>query len=320
VTLIAAFQCDRAVVICADSQETVGDYHVTVDKIKPQDAGHYQMVIGGAGESGPLIDRFTLDLIRAAQQWPENLTPTDIENRLGALLQVFHLTHVVASSYQSSDFAFIVCVKGKANQEIGLWELRDTVALPVMSYSLIGWEESLYHHELKWLYRGRPWIGQAVQLGLRLFTMAKATSNYIGGPTQVIVVRDNGMHVETPADVALLESRIAEFNDALAGLVLACPDVSIHNAGFRELLAVFEDRVIGLREHYTGRSAIASLVEAVTNPESQGQSYPALPFGSMNVVPRQPDIVAEGSSHHARPREEAPTWPADSSQPERESD
>jgi hypothetical protein len=320
VTLIAAFQCDRAVVICADSQETVGDYRVNVDKIKPTDAGHYQLVIGGAGESGPLIDRFTLDLIRAAGQWPENLTPTEIENRLGALLQVFHLTHVVASSYQSSAFAFIVCVKGKSNEEIGLWELRDTVALPVTRYSLIGWEESLYHHELKWLYRDRPWIGQAVQLGLRLFTMAKATSNYIGGPTQVIVVRDNGIHVETAADVALLESRIAEFNDALAGLVLACPDVSISNAGFRELLTVFEDRVIGLREHYTRRSAIASLVEAVTNPESQGQSDPALPFDSKIAVPRQPDIVAEGSSHHARSREHAPNWTTDATEQERESD
>jgi hypothetical protein len=163
-------------------------------------------------------------------------------------------------------------------------------------------------------------IGQAVQLGLRLFTMAKATSNYIGGLTQVIVVRDNGMHVETQADVALLESRIAEFNDALAGLVLACPDVSIHNARFRELLTVFEDRVIGLREHYTRRSAIASLVEAVTNPESQGQSHPASPLGSMIEVPHKPGIVADGSLRPSRPREEAAPEPAGTPQPEREPD
>jgi hypothetical protein len=112
---------------------------------------------------------------------------------------------VLASTYQSGDFDFIVCVKGKAEEEIGLWTLRDTAVLPVDRYSLIGWEEALYHHELEWLYRGRPWIGQAIQLGLRLFTMAKATSNYVGGETQVIVVRDNGMHVESPADIRELE-------------------------------------------------------------------------------------------------------------------
>lgn len=280
-TLIAAFRCDRAVVICADSQETVGDYRVAVDKIKPRPAGQYEIVIGGAGASGPLIDRFSLDLERAIGGWDSGVPTAEIENRLGALLQTFQSSHVKNSTYKSEDFAFLVCVKDKAREEIGLWELRDTAVLPVESYSLIGWEEALYHHEVAWLYRGRPWIGQGIQLGLRLFTMAKATSNYIGGSTQVIVVRDNGMHVEDPKDIRELEERIAQFNEALADIVLACPDLSIHHGGFSELLAVFEDTVISLREYYFHDTAEAMLGRALADPSYRGDSYAKLPLGTI---------------------------------------
>lgn len=60
-TLIAAFRCDidgdPGVIVCADSQESRGDYRVTVDKIKPRVVHNYDLVLGGAGEIGPLIDR-----------------------------------------------------------------------------------------------------------------------------------------------------------------------------------------------------------------------------------------------------------------------
>ena len=48
VTLIAAIRYVDGVVLCADSQETVGDYRVSVDKIKPRDCNHYELVVGGA--------------------------------------------------------------------------------------------------------------------------------------------------------------------------------------------------------------------------------------------------------------------------------
>jgi hypothetical protein len=65
VTLIAAFRCDHGIVICADTQETVGQFRVSVDKIAPRIAGEYELVIGGAGNCGGLIDDFTENFTRA---------------------------------------------------------------------------------------------------------------------------------------------------------------------------------------------------------------------------------------------------------------
>ena len=49
-TLIAAFKCEieneRGVIICEDSQESYGDYRVTVDKIHPRDANLYGLCFG----------------------------------------------------------------------------------------------------------------------------------------------------------------------------------------------------------------------------------------------------------------------------------
>ena len=53
-TLVAAFRCgapdDPSVVVCADSQETHGHYRVTVERIRPRDAGQYDLIVGDPAE------------------------------------------------------------------------------------------------------------------------------------------------------------------------------------------------------------------------------------------------------------------------------
>jgi hypothetical protein len=53
-TLIAAFRTKEGVAICADTQETVGDYRVTVKKIAPISVAGYQIVIAGSGDADPI--------------------------------------------------------------------------------------------------------------------------------------------------------------------------------------------------------------------------------------------------------------------------
>ena len=58
VTLIAAFPCrDNTALICADSQETQGDYRVTRQKIRPKQCGAFDLMFGGSGRAR-VIDAF----------------------------------------------------------------------------------------------------------------------------------------------------------------------------------------------------------------------------------------------------------------------
>ena len=109
--------------------------------------------------------------------------------------------------------------------------------------------------------------------------MAKDTSNYVGGRTQIIVVRDNGMHVEDAKNINALEERVNTFNRTLAEVVRLCPDLSIPDAEFQASLRVFEDTVNKLRNDYFQSSVIESLQQAMSNPEYKGDSYLQFPIG-----------------------------------------
>ena len=72
-TLIAAFRCHEGVVICADSQETIGDWRAPVKKIIHKDVGEYQVAVGGAGDDGALIDVFVQRFIEEVERKVEML-------------------------------------------------------------------------------------------------------------------------------------------------------------------------------------------------------------------------------------------------------
>jgi ATP-dependent protease HslVU (ClpYQ) peptidase subunit len=63
-TFIASFRCHGGIVMCADSQETIGDYKLIVEKLTPVDAGKYTIALGAAG-LGNLAD----SLLDQVQDW-----------------------------------------------------------------------------------------------------------------------------------------------------------------------------------------------------------------------------------------------------------
>lgn len=273
VTLIAAFKCDQGVVVCADTKETVtlpgrGQYRVRVTKIKPQAAGEYDVVIGGAGDAH-LVDGFTRRLVAAISSWPAALGDAEIESNVSDLLLDYH-SNQVAATPRADALDFIMCLKSKRDPHISLWELRDVEIAPIDTYSLIGWEEPIYDYEVKWLYRDGLRLAQAALLGIRLFTMAKNTSDYVGGDTQLIVITDHGMDALDQEQVDMLKERVQTFNDALAQLVLDLPDTSIEQGKFSDSLKKFQKLVMHVREYYLGHLVGRSLYRAIFDPNWKG--------------------------------------------------
>jgi hypothetical protein len=86
-TLIAAFWCgtpdDPSVVVCADSQETCGHYRVELKKIAPRNAGEYDLIVGGSGEIGDLIDELS-------EYRPADFDRYQVKNRKRDAAGAFH--------------------------------------------------------------------------------------------------------------------------------------------------------------------------------------------------------------------------------------
>src|SRR5882672_4247857 len=125
-TLIAAFRCgtpdDPSVVLCADSQETCGHYRVEVKKIDPRDAGNYDLIVGGSGEIGCLIDELSEYIERDTSQWQSGLSADAARERLSNVLLTYHTNQVALypASDAEKELRFIICARDKnsgANDE-----------------------------------------------------------------------------------------------------------------------------------------------------------------------------------------------------------
>src|SRR6187397_917372 len=119
VTLIAAFQCDTGVVLCADSQETVdiperGSYRVNVNKLEQRDAGKYEVIVGGAGD-GALVDGFVDQFVEMVSRWRSEYRKSQALSAIRRFVRDYHATDIVLSPAHPDDkhLGFIVCLKSK---------------------------------------------------------------------------------------------------------------------------------------------------------------------------------------------------------------
>jgi len=217
-TLIAAIRCVDGVVICADSQETIDDdYRVSVRKIKPRDCNHYDLVVGGAGDIGALIDGQAGAIEESVKEWSSGVTEEDCRIWLEAALATYTDDQVrrYPAELREKILRFVVCVRDKMSRSIYLWKTEANIVEPVDDYVLVGWKDQMYQHEIASLYHERLTRSQATVLGLRLLSLGKATSNYIGDPFQVIAVERGGADADSPDMIEVWQKRIKQTNDAL---------------------------------------------------------------------------------------------------------
>ena len=251
-TLIAAFRCNEGMVLCADQQETIGIHRVSVNKLSPRRYGEYALAIAGSGE-GYLVDGFADKLGRVIQAWPTGVDESSARESITTALLDFHTNEVNLYPTTPNDdklCSFVVCITPKTEDRTFLWQIHGTVILPIERHVLIGVYEAIYNHELRRLYRDRLSMNQAMLLGIHLFSIAKATSTYIGGNTDIIAVLNHRMLSFDADEVRALEQHIGSFNERIASLVLAAPDYDMTKTEFEQLLKDFEQQVIELRAHY----------------------------------------------------------------------
>lgn len=284
-TLIAAFRYRDGAIICADSQETVGCYRVEVEKIKPRDAGNYDLIIGGSGNIATLIDGQADTIERNVKSWPAGLSEEEARRRLETVLISYNVRHVVpfpvtgpADDPIYKVMRFIVCARDRSTSQIYLWKTEATTIECVEDFALVGWDEAIYIHEVRKLYKRNVFAFRCVMLGVHLFALAKATSNWVGGPTQVIGVCDKGMWVEPPQHIGKLEARMEAFDKMTAKLLLECADTITTGSEFDNRLARFHEEAKKLRTEY-----IKEQIRAVRMAELTGNDitpfyydYPAI--------------------------------------------
>lgn len=254
VTLIAAFRCDidnaPGVVICADSQETIGEYRTTVDKIIPREAvGHYDLIVGGAG-IGNIVDGLVNSIERDVKSWEAGI-PEDNARQLLANILADYIENVVRL-YEVADVNekrvdSIICLRDRESGAVYLWKSAGPIVEPVPDFRLVGADIELYQYEVKRLYMPESDVLSTVVLAVHLLSIAKATSNSVEEPFKVVSIGRSGVRVEPAEKVTLLTQRITQVNNMLGKLLRDVPNFTVSDETFSSALELFLNEVFGLR-------------------------------------------------------------------------
>jgi 20S proteasome alpha/beta subunit len=297
-TLIAAFRTDKGAVICADSKESDGYFYVRVDKIDRLDLNAYWAVIGGSGYYGDLIDGLTDVLEQSIEGWAAGLTESAIKNNLSFIFKQYYADEVknFEAKRKEKRMEFVICIQDKNSKEVFLWKANGQLLKRIKTFALIGARTLLYEYEVTRLYgtKGKPWTTRAVALGVHLLALVKATCDWVGGPTKVVIANETGMQRYEPEDVDVLEERARKFSEALAELTLALPDVSTSEGSFIEILGGFEENVLALRGYYLRRLAQSLAQQIGTGMTAIRAELPmpsAIPLGNGITVHNKPGLV-----------------------------
>jgi 20S proteasome alpha/beta subunit len=248
-TLIVGFKCGDSVVLCADSQETRGGLKREVNKLPiiNGDDACVSVVCGGAGQ-GELSDAFVARLGPAMKRSP-TCGEEPLRRELEGIAAGFHQSAVYRSFPGTSDDKFIAGLIGVCDpaRQTYLFKFAGPTVKSVATYDLAGEEFEFYERIPRRRYRVGLSINQAVILGIEIINEAKSSSIYVGGPTNVVIVRPNGIKAQADDRVQWTEAHIATQNELIDSLRI---DLSSTSAQVTEKLNNFSSSITAVRGLY----------------------------------------------------------------------
>src|SRR5690348_4164006 len=169
-TLIASGRCADGIVLCADSQETAGDYRLAVLKLEPISMGKFSVVISGSGLA-ELIEGFVARLT-------DRMKGEDTAN-----LQAFKT--IVEDEYRSyrrdeiplhpspkRSKNMILMIGAVSIEGFEVWKTFNGRLKPLGDYDLIGTDYELYKTILTRFWKAPLHVGQGILAGIHLLALA----------------------------------------------------------------------------------------------------------------------------------------------------
>jgi hypothetical protein len=263
----------------ADSQETIGEDKVYVEKIEVRDAGNFFLCIGGAG-IGSLVDGFIEAATDAVFGMNADAVKQDIKAVLESTLLNYYAHDVKAYPGKGKQIAFLVCVTPKNRKDVFFWESRAARFREVSSYAVIGYEAAFCKNLAKRLYRQNLPLGQIVALAVYLVSIAKGSAVSVGGDTSIVVIRDNGVYPEEKSEIQDFENRISKMNLALDEVLLSFYDLSFTAEQFKAKVQTLGDTLERLRKEFLASEA-QKVRQKVSDKNWRGDPYQKFPLGTV---------------------------------------
>ncbi len=164
------------------------------------------------------------------------------------------------------------------------------------SPELNGWEHQLYTETAKRLASREMKLPQATLASIYTLTIAKKTSNYVGGDLSVAVVNKDGIHMEDVPYIKKMEDRLDSYESKMNRIFLECADTTVAVHELDDAITHFKTFALELhREHIDQQAEETSLHDLLSDVAERR-------------LPRGPIYVSERNSvrvEHDREKIEA---------------
>jgi len=295
VTLLATFPCldisgDRAFVICADAQETLGNFRFFLEKLEARKTGNYEVIIGGAGDSD-LVDAFELRLTKTLSSSTASTLAEFEEIAQDELLDYIQNEVAAFLRKKNTRIRFVIGARAIVTKECGCWTTKASRLKDVRKFELMGIDESIYKHLANRLYSKDMPIGQALRACLYLLTIAKATSNDVDGPASLGVLHRHALDMHDEEFIREAEEHLEELTHASDRLFVALPDIGLSAVEFEATLQDFLREAWAIRKKYV---TIAGLRIAVETLSEGKKSYAPHMFPEGAAISIDPQREGEG--------------------------
>jgi len=295
VTLISSFRSFNGTVLCADSQETVTYYDAngnpydlrkSVQKISPTKIGKYQIAIAGSGNA-PLIESFIVRAKRAVEVLDNSPTGSTspagiaaIRDALERELATFYANDVAVCPDADKSMKLFIAAACPLAQQCALWVSENIVLRDAASPELIGWEHEMYYETAKRLGAKELSLPQAVLASIYTLTIAKQTSNYVGGPLSVVIIREDGIWPEVLPYIQAMEDRLSSYESQINELFLRCADTATSVPELEDYVEQFKKTVLSLHRDYIDQQAENSSIADLMS----GNPLQKLPKGPIYIM------------------------------------
>jgi len=197
VTIIAGFRSDEGIVLCSDTQETIGSSkrHVAKVKVVPEHAellellgnGDLAAVFGGSGY-GPFIDLLT------RKAWESCANSTSLEDACSAIeASIKSVYREYGEIYQHGQCPTVELIYGvKLGGQSRLFSCVGPIVNPVDRYCSAGAGYYMSDFLSARMYSDTISIQQCVILAAYILFQTKEHVDGCGGDSQVAVLRHNG--------------------------------------------------------------------------------------------------------------------------------
>ncbi len=250
-TIGAAFKCGEGIVLCADSQETIGELKIDVPKllIRPSngsDNDNIRTVFVGAG-SGPLIDKLADELWKAAKQSGGESLSDAIGSMQDCLLE-WHRKIISAYTPQRKPEAELligICCK----DGFGLYKSVGPIINKVESYEIVGIGEILGKYLSDQTYRHAGSLYELTMIGLYVVANANKYVDGCGGDIHLAWIRiDGSIEIMKPYETRAISEGLLSIADDLHYLLLQAGTFRPGKTYIAELLEGIKKTVIDTRK------------------------------------------------------------------------